>query len=50
MPGLFDMFRAKVELSAQFKQNPDEFMSILKKKYIYVMNEGYENIPDVSYL
>jgi hypothetical protein len=44
------MFKTLQVIEKHFKQNPDEFMSILKKKYIYVMNEGYENIPDVSYL
>lgn len=50
MPGMFDNIKAKIELSGEFMKDPEGFMSILKKKYIYVMNEGYESIPDVSYL
>lgn len=46
MDGLCDMLQAKVALSKQFEENPDEFMAILKKKYIYVVNDGYDSIPD----
>lgn len=46
MDGLSDMLQAKVALSKQFAENKDEFMAILKKKYIYVLNEGYDSIPD----
>ena len=40
------MLVAKVALSKQFAENPDEFISILKKKYIYVVNQNYDSIPD----
>lgn len=44
MDGLCDMLEAKVQLSKEFQKNPDEFLSILQKKYIYVVNENFNNI------
>jgi hypothetical protein len=46
MEGLADLLDANVALSKEFEEDPDHFMSILQKKYIYVINEGYDNIPD----
>ena len=46
MDGLKDMLKVKMELSKEFEKDPDQFISILKKKYIYVVNEGYTSIPD----
>jgi hypothetical protein len=47
MDGLMEMLAAKINLSKEYEQDPDRFVSILKKKYIYVVNEGYDNIPDI---
>ena len=46
MDGLTDMLNAKVALSKEFAKDPDQFTSILKKKYTYVANQGYDAIPD----
>lgn len=46
MDGLNEMLQAKLHLSKQYAENPDEFISILKKKYIYTVNSDYSNIPD----
>ena len=46
MDGLSDMLAAKVRLSKQFAENREEFISILRKKYIYVINHGYESTPE----
>lgn len=47
MDGLTDLLEAKVTLSKQYAENPEEFISILKKKYIYVINEGYDIVHKV---
>lgn len=47
MDGLCDLLQAKVRLSQEYTKNPDEFISILKKRYIYVINEGYEPLKKV---
>ena len=47
MDGLMEMLAAKINLSKEYEENPEKFTSILKKKYIYVVNEGYDNIPDL---
>jgi hypothetical protein len=41
MDGLTDMLQAKIHLSKEFAENPKEFISILRKKYIYVIGEGH---------
>ena len=46
MDGLTDMLNAKVALSKEFAKDPDQFTSILKKKYTYVANQGYDAIPE----
>lgn len=46
MDGLSDMLQMKVHLSKEFADNPKEFLSILKKKYIYVLNKGYDTIHE----
>lgn len=43
MDGINEMMEAKMRLSAEYADNPDKFLSILKKKYIYVLNS---NSPD----
>ena len=45
MDGLTDMLEAKIRLSKKYAENPDEFIGILKKKYIYVVNDGYDSCP-----
>lgn len=47
MDGLCDLLQAKVRLSQEYAKNPDEFISILKKRYIYILNEGYEPLKRV---
>lgn len=47
MDGLCDLLQAKVRLSKEYAKNPDEFISILKKRYIYILNEGYEPLKRV---
>jgi hypothetical protein len=47
MEGLMEMLSAKINLSKEYAEDPERFTSILKKKYIYVVNEGYDNIPDL---
>ena len=42
MDGLTDLLQAKIRLSKDYAENPEEFISILRKKYIYVINEGYD--------
>ena len=44
MDGLTDLLQAKVNLSKEYAKDPDEFISILKKKYIYVINSEYETL------
>lgn len=44
MDGLVDTLKAKVNLSKKYKENPEEFIAILKKRYIYVANK-YDSIP-----
>ena len=46
MDGLSDMLAAKIRLSKQYAEDPEEFISILRKKYIYVVNNGYDSIPE----
>jgi hypothetical protein len=45
MDGLQDMLEAKVRLSQEFAKDPEQFLSILKKKYIYVISSEYDAIP-----
>ena len=40
MDGLVDMLEAKVKLSKEYETNREEFVSILRKKFIYVVEEG----------
>lgn len=47
MDGLCDLLQAKVRLSKEYAKNPDEFISILKKRYIYILNEGYEPLKRI---
>lgn len=46
MDGLAGVLEAKVNLSKDFEANPMKFMSILQKKYVYVLNSGYDSIPE----
>lgn len=46
LPEIVDFIRAKIHLTKEYNNDPESFRSILRKKYIYVVNEGYENIPD----
>ena len=46
MPALVDVMKAKLSLSKEYAKNPEKFISVLRKKYIYVINEGYSTIPD----
>ena len=46
MDGLQEMLEAKVKLSKQFAENPKEFISVLRKKYIYVVNTEYDSTPE----
>lgn len=46
LPKIVEFIRAKIKLTNEYNKNPEEFKSILRKKYIYVVNEGYENIPE----
>lgn len=46
LPEIVDLIRAKLNLTKEYNRNPEQFKSILRKKYIYVVNEGYESIPD----
>ena len=46
LPKIVEFIRSKMALTKQYNDNPEEFKSILRKKYIYVVNEGYENIPE----
>lgn len=43
---LKQMLVAKVGLSKEYAENPDKFLTVLRKKYIYVMNENYESVPE----
>lgn len=47
MEGLSDLLEAKLRLSKEYAKNPEEFISILRKKYIYVINDGYEPLRRV---
>lgn len=47
MDGLCDLLQAKVNLSKAYAEDPEEFISILKKKYIYVINSEYETLHRV---
>lgn len=38
MDGLCELLDAKVALSKKYQENPEEFIGILRKKYIYVVN------------
>lgn len=44
--GMVGMLEAKVRLSKMYAANKDGFISILKKRFIYVDNEKYNNIPE----
>jgi hypothetical protein len=46
MDGLTDMLEAKIRLSKRYAEDPEEFIGILKKKYIYVVNKGYDSVPN----
>ena len=46
MEGLSDMLKAKISLSKEYAKDPESFVSILKKKYIYVTHDTYNSIPD----
>lgn len=46
MEGLADILDANVALSKDFEKDPKHFMSILQKKYIYVIDQGGNQIPD----
>ena len=43
---LKQMLMTKVNLSKEYAEDPEKFISILRKKYIYVVNNGYESTPD----
>lgn len=44
---LKQMLITKVNLSKEYAEDPDKFISILRKKYIYVINEQYDSIPEM---
>ena len=46
MDGLSDMLKAKISLSQEYAKDPSSFISILKKKYIYVAHDTYDSTPD----
>jgi hypothetical protein len=46
LPEIVDLIRAKLHLTKEYKQDPEQFKSIFRKKYIYVINSDYESIPD----
>jgi hypothetical protein len=48
MDGLVDMLEAKVGLSKEYEKNKEEFVSILRKKFIYVVEEGRLDYSEVA--
>ena len=46
MDGLSDMLKAKISLSQEYAKDPSSFVSILKKKYIYVTHDTYDSTLD----
>lgn len=40
------MLITKLNLSKDYAADPDHFTEILRKKYIYVVNDNYESVPE----
>ena len=43
---LKQMLITKLNLSKDYAADPDQFTEILRKKYIYVVNDNYESVPE----
>lgn len=43
---LKQMLITKLNLSKEYAANPEQFTEILRKKYIYVVNDNYESVPE----
>lgn len=43
---LKQMLITKLNLSKDYAADPDHFTEILRKKYIYVVNDNYESVPE----
>ena len=40
MDGINEMLEAKMRLSKEYADNPDKFLAVLKKRFIYVVNSN----------
>ena len=46
MDGINEMMEAKIRLSKEYADNPDKFLAVLKKRFIYVVNSDGLDLID----